>query len=104
MTGPPMVTFRLRTRAQAEELNRWMSDLMLGTSSDRADLGDQLFVRQILVELARQEPPQDPAEFELRADRAIAEAKELGMFVPLFRFGLSSERISQLQAALEANS
>jgi hypothetical protein len=76
MTDPPMVTFRLRTRAQADGLNRWMNDITLGTSSDRADLLDQLFVRQILVQLAYGEPPPDPAEFELRADHAIAEAKD----------------------------
>ena len=102
MSQRPLVTFRLSSRAQAAELERWIKDARLGSAGERSEVLDQVFVRQILVELAGGIAREARADFELRADRAIAEAQRLGMFAPLLRLGLTLEKIGELQRRAEA--
>jgi hypothetical protein len=103
MTPQPTVTMNL-TAEQSAAINHWIAHEY---GPDRMDVLDQVFVRQLLVEYASRpleeilRPGETPEEFEARCNETIAWARELGIFMAMYRAGFSPELVQELVRASE---
>ena len=90
----PPVTMKLDVEAAAE-VNASLRDPTLPLV-DRVDLMGQLWVRQTLIELALEQPPDKLKAFDKVGDEIIAAAHDQGAFVSLARLDLDRERLDEL--------